>query len=430
MGKKKKSTCERGPVLSENERAELSFFMDRLRMQDPQGPSLENCLKSLKQALAHREALAAALLDALSREGGEVCFRAFCELQGIVRDKPLEKIVRQAAFRFRQKGFDVPRGSAPSPDASPVALIKAGSIKNECYMVANLNHHAFQYAAYVYSKHNAAYGMVVVFLGPLFRGEGLALLHESRRGFKDLLKYGSQKFESRIQEIPLGHVARVVNDLAAMGRIPPDCESDLKKVQKLLEPHHLDDPRPYFVQLWEQKVQGPLREVHEDELVPFLAEQLLVIPTGADMPRETALEVAKEELKEILGGMIEVPKFVQRERERDRIQAITGRLISQEFCRLLGRHWEEYALWLLLDEDFSMAEKVYGLAEQARAVTDPGASRLMARYVEILMFIRFGLLTQDLEEDLREFYEQDKGDEAYGGWKMSSGLYVPGELVK
>ncbi len=180
MGKKKKSTGERGPALSENERAELSFFMDRLRMQDPRGPSLENCLKSLKQALSRREVLAAALLEALSREGGEVCFRAFCELQGIVRDKRLEKIVRQAAFRFRQKGFDVPRGSAPTPEASTVSLIKAESVKNECLMAASPIHHAFQYAAYGLFKALARpTGWSLFSLGQPSSARGWLSLHES-----------------------------------------------------------------------------------------------------------------------------------------------------------------------------------------------------------------------------------------------------------
>lgn len=430
MGKKKKSTGERGPALSENERAELSFFMDRLRMQDPRGPSLENCLKSLKQALSRREVLAAALLEALSREGGEVCFRAFCELQGIVRDKRLEKIVRQAAFRFRQKGFDVPRGSAPTPEASTVALIKAESVKNECLMAASPIHHAFQYAAYVYSKHSAAYGMVVVFVGPAFQCEGLALLHESRRTFRDLVRKGAEKLESRVQEIPLGHLTRVVDEMAALGRIPPDHASDLKGVQKLLHEHCLDDPRPYFLQLWEQKGRGPLREIDEDALIRFLADHPSVIPTHADIPRTTALQAAVKELEGIRGGILEVPEHIQRERERDRVRDITGRLMSREICRLLGRHWEEYALWLLLDENFSMAETVYRLAEHVSAVTEPGTSRLMARYVELLLLLRFEFLAADLEDQLEEFVKDEIDDEDSQGWKTSSGLYIPGGLIK
>ncbi|WP_448381981.1 hypothetical protein [Desulfosoma sp.] len=431
MGKKRKSMGERGLTLSENERAELSFFMDRLRMQDPQGASLENCLKSLKQALSHREELAAALLEALSREGGEVCFRAFCELRGIVRDKRLEKIVRQAAFRFRQKGFPVPRESASIPDASPVALIKADAVKNECVMAAAPNHHAFQYAAYVYSRHNAAYATVLVIVGPAFQCEGLALLHESRRSFRDFVKSVAQKFESRLQDIPLGHVARVVEDLAAMGRIPPDHASDLKKVQKLLDQYRLEDPRPYFLQLWERKGLGPLRELDEDALIHFLAEQPLVMPRNAEMPRTTALQAAVKELESIRDGVLEVPEYIKRERERERVRDITGRLMSREFCRLLGRHWEEYALWRLLEEDFSTAEKLYRLAEHVSAVTEPGSSRVMVRYLELLMVILFQFATEDLLDQLRELIEPlIEDEEASEGWKTPSGLYVPGGLIK
>ncbi len=104
--------------------------------------------------------------------------------------------------------------------------------------------------------------------------------------------------------------------------------------------------------------------------------------------------------------------------------------MSREICRLLGRHWEEYALWLLLDENFSMAETVYRLAEHVSAVTEPGTSRLMARYVELLLLLRFEFLAADLEDQLEEFVKDEIDDEDSQGWKTSSGLYIPGGLIK
>ncbi len=431
MGKKGKNKNGVESVLSENERAELSFFMDRLRMQDPRGPSLENCLKSLKQALSHREVLAAALLEALSREGGEVCFRAFCELQGIVRDKRLGKIVRRAGFRFRQKGFEFQEDGAPGPDSSPVILIKGESIKNECRLAVNSVHHFFQYAAYVYSPHSDAYATVVVNVGPVFTCHQLALLDLSRRGFRDLCRSGADFLKSPVHEIPLGHLARVLDDLAALGRIAPGESTDLGKVRNLLAPHRLEDPRPFFLQLWERKGRGIVPEAHEEALVEFLtAEPKVMPPDDGGLPRLSLLEGAVKELEAVKHGILEVPERIKRERERERLMELTRHLMSAEFCRALGRHWEEYALGALLNDDFSTAERVYGLAEHTRAVTDPGASRLMARFVELLMVIHHKFLTSDFEEALRKLYGDEPAEGDSEGPRTPSGLILPGRLIE
>lgn len=430
MGKKRKSKSEMGPALSENERAELSFFMDRLRMQDPQGPSLDNCLRSLKQALSHRQVLATALLEALSREGGEVCFRAFCELQGIVRDKRLTRIVRQAAFRFRQKGFELPQDSASVPDGSPVALVKADSYKNECWLAAGPEIHVFQYGAYVYSKHNDAYGMIVLYLGPAFSCERLGLFFDSRRSFREFVRSGADQLESPIQEIPLGHLARVIEDLAALDRIPPGQASDLTRVRKILDPHRLEDPRPFFLQLWERKDRGSLPEYDEDELMHFLLDEPKVIPSGSPYPTPAAVEAAVKEMELVKNGILDVPEHIKRERERERLMDVTRRLLPPEFCRILARHWEECALWALLNDDFSKAGRLYQLAELTGAVTDPGSSRLMGLVVELWMLIRCAFSTRDLEGRLRDLMGEGLEDGDVGNARLPSGLYLPGGLVK
>lgn len=430
MGKKRKNKNGVKSVLSENERAELSFFMDRLRMQDPRGPSLENCLKSLKQALSHREALAAALLEALSREGGEVCFRAFCELQGVVRDKRFGKIVRQAGFRFRQKGFEFPQDTTPGPDSSPVVLIKGESIKNECRLAFSPVHHLFQYAAYVYSPHRDAYVTFVLNVGPVFTCHQLALLDLSRRGFRDLCRSGADFLKSPIHEIPLGHLARVLDDLAALGRIAPGESTDLGKVRNLLTPHRLEDPRPFFLQLWERKGRGAVPEAHEEALVEFLTAEPKVMPSDGGIPRLSLLEGAVKELEAVKHGILEVPEHIKRERERERLMELTRHLVPAEFCRALGRHWEEYALGALLNEDFSTAERVYGLAEHVSAVADPGASRLMARFLELLMFIHHEFLTSDFEEELRKLYGDKPAATDSEGSRTTSGLILPGRLIE
>lgn len=429
MSKKKKGKPEIQAGLSESEKQEVSFFMDRLRMQDPQGVSLENCLKSLKQALVQREALAAALLEALSLEGGPVCFRAFCELQGIVRDKRLAKIVRRAAYRFRQKGLSVPSESAPAAESSPVVLIRAEPIKNEAYLAVNPKEHIFQYGAYVHSKDEDGYATVVLYVGELFSCQGLAVFSESRKGFKDFLRSGAEWLESRMHEIPPGHIGGVLQALASLGRIPSQEMRDFGKARRLLEPYRLKDPQPLFLQLRDQKRLGPIREPSPADLCQFLTERAGLIPFDGVFTNTAALQAVFTELETIQSGVIKVPDYIKQERVKDVLASATRRFLPAELCRALSKHWEELALWGLLDhEDPTDAEMIFALAEHAGGVEDPGLSPVMTRIVELSILITYDFATSALEADLRRL-DRDQGNEPEAV-QTAAGLYVPRQWVE
>ncbi|MEJ5349782.1 MAG: hypothetical protein WHS46_13965 [Desulfosoma sp.] len=411
--------------ISENEKAELSFFMDRLRMQDPQGPSLENCLRSLKQSLLQREALAAALLEALSHEGGPVCFRAFCALQEIVQDKRLTRIVRQAAYRFRQKGFVVCEASAPVQDSSPVVLVKAQEMKNEAYLAASAKDHMFQYSAYVFSKSEDSPCVILMTLGAGFSCELLGIYSLSRREFKDKLRKIADFLESPIREVSLGHMARVHETLVSFNRIPAEYRTDVPMVRRLLEPYVLEDPRPYFLQMWDQKGLAPLREVDLPDLVDFITSNLEVVPYEGLFSDKSALERWVTGLKTIQDGVIRIPRYLAEERLDKSLGEATRELFPLEVCRGLAKDWEEVALWTLLNEDDPFrVEKVFALSEHAQDLKDSGSSPVMRRIVELAMAIFFNFFTPDLNADLRRLEKMEK--ELDEGLKRTpSGLYVP-----
>lgn len=424
MGKKKEKT-DKGLKLSENEKAELSFFMDRLRMQDPQGPSLENCLRSLKQALSQREALAAALLEALSLEGGPVCYRAFCELQGIVQDKRLVRIVRQAAYRFRQKGFAPPEALTSAEKSTPVVLIKAEEVKSEGYMVVGVKDGIFHYAAFVHAKDEGqTYGISLLLWGG-FVFQNVAVISISRKSFREWLREIAGDVESRIHEIPLGHLARVLEAVVELGRLPNKQKARMAKARRLLEPHALRDPRPFFMQLWEQKGLAPLRDIEIHDLMDFLTQNMLIIPYVTLFSDKLALEAAVNALRTMQSSVIEVPEHVKRERLLEALQSATRHLLPLTACRILAKHWEELALWWLLDRnDPSEAEKIFALAQHAQSVEDPGASAVMVRAVEMAFLSFHEFITEDLEADLRRLYEDDEAAEKKLE-RTPAGLYVP-----
>ncbi len=110
--------------LSAEEPQELGMILDRLSVQDPEGTSLDNYLKSLVKVLDGREKLVVALLEELGRKPSKVGFRTFEFLKDIVRDKKLTKIVRQVGYRFSQRGFSA--GPQGRPVDSVVLVQKEG----------------------------------------------------------------------------------------------------------------------------------------------------------------------------------------------------------------------------------------------------------------------------------------------------------------
>lgn len=430
MGKKKQ-TSDKGRKLSENEKAELSFFMDRLRVQDPQGSSLENCLKSLKQALTGREALAAALMDALSLEGGPVCFRAFCELQGLVQDKRLRKVVRRAAYRLRQKGFILP-DTLTTPEAStPVVLVKAEKVKNEGCMSFDEKGGLFYYGAFVHAADEGQTYGVVLLLGAGLAVHDFAVASMSRKNFKEFFRGAAEDSGSRVHEIPVGHLARVLKTLAELDRVPGETKPNVTKARRLLEPHALPDARPFFMQLWEQRGLSPLRDVETGDLVDFITQNLSVIPDYASLfPDRLALEAEVKALQTIENSVIEVPAHIQSERLLEALRSATRRLLPVKACSVLGKHLEEVALWWLLDgRDPFEAEKRFALAQHAQQVQDSGASPVMIRVVEIAMAVYHEFFTEDLLSDMQRFHEHKAAHEE-GLERRPAGLYVPRPVLE
>ncbi|MDY0039184.1 MAG: hypothetical protein RBS57_02655, partial [Desulforhabdus sp.] len=99
--------------LSSQENHELQMILDRLAVQDPHGESLQSYLQSLARTLLGRTGLVTALLDKLSRDPTPVGFLVFSTFQDMVKDKEFKRTIKQAAYRFSQKGYTKERGSSP-----------------------------------------------------------------------------------------------------------------------------------------------------------------------------------------------------------------------------------------------------------------------------------------------------------------------------
>lgn len=97
------------------------------------GASLQDCLQSMREALSGREKLVAALVDRLSKQPTEVGFRAFRCLERLVEDRKYRRIIKQAGYRFRQKGYV---WNQEEPEAGTVILIPREERKPIAHLIS------------------------------------------------------------------------------------------------------------------------------------------------------------------------------------------------------------------------------------------------------------------------------------------------------
>src|SRR5208337_3943248 len=113
------------------ESQELQMILDRLAVQDPGGESFEGYLHSLRNSLSSKPALAAVLIDTLSRNPSQTGFRTFEAFHETIETSPYKRNLKQAAYRFSQKGFKAAEsGSAPEK----VVLIQGEQRKTATHM--------------------------------------------------------------------------------------------------------------------------------------------------------------------------------------------------------------------------------------------------------------------------------------------------------
>jgi hypothetical protein len=106
---RKQNTVKKGKdhfSLTRGESQELQMILDRLAVQDPEGESFEGYLHSLRNSLSGRPLLGAVLIDSLSRNPSQTGFRTFQALHEAIDASPYKRNLRQAAYRFSQKGFN------------------------------------------------------------------------------------------------------------------------------------------------------------------------------------------------------------------------------------------------------------------------------------------------------------------------------------
>jgi len=144
----KKKDQNKALLLDAGDMQELDLVMDRLRVQCPGGDSLEHCLRSFRAALADRPLLVAALLERLSKEATPVTHQAYLALKDLVLGTPYERLLRQADYRFRQRGLEPPTGPGAGSRPRPLVLVPGGNQTARAAMIVGA-HQEWSVAALV-----------------------------------------------------------------------------------------------------------------------------------------------------------------------------------------------------------------------------------------------------------------------------------------
>ncbi|SMC20689.1 hypothetical protein SAMN02746041_00989 [Desulfacinum hydrothermale DSM 13146] len=401
--------------LTENERREVELMIDRLRLQDPNGQSLDHCLKTLKEVLESRQKLATALLDYLSRQENGVCFRAFCELRSVVTEKKLVKVVRKAEYRLRQKGFRLPDEARHEPDPStPVTLIRQETRKKECHLVTPAEGGIWQYSAYLPIKGEPNFLMVVLTVTSPFKAEMFHASFQPRKKYRELLRGSVEHMDAHAHAVPLAHMAQVFFELDRLNRLQTLKRDQILLARQALSPHRSGETGFRCQVFWRDELPS-----HNGGDVDSLVESALR-DLGSTVPiflESEIPEMAAAELETVQSSVLVVPDHVKAAQEGEVVAKAARAFFDSQLLEILANHYLETSLSRYLADDHRGAGLFLALAEHVASLKDPGESpvtvRLMAEALRALYDVSFG--PEDELPDVDDETESDRG-----------GLILPG----
>ncbi len=399
--KKGKSDIE----LSVEESHELGMILDRLSVQNPEGESLNSYLESLGKTLRNRENLAAALIERLSRNPSEVGYRTFMWFRDLPADPRARRIVKQAGYRFSQKGF---ADEADSVQTEKVVLIQKEERTPSAHMLP-VPGAFFLLSALVYEPGSPAPTAVSVFAEDRFRMLNAKATESSQRLYRDYLRNIAAHAEKKPCRIPLWHAARVFFDM--LGFHGGEATSpEVSIARRIFDDFHDPGRKPYAYELMPGLDQPPesLRAMDPTELLHAVDSPWLYFSRDELLPW-------RQKIQELESPLLVVPREIQRERVKDELVRAADELCSGRTRLMFQRFFEEYAVYFKLSGKDELAADALAVADHLRGTADAGENPAVLRLV-ILSMHRYW------PEDFEGQQEDGEGDLR----RSESGLILPG----
>jgi len=396
---KKSGRCPGAEDLSE-----LGMIRDRLLAQDPEGESLDSFLGSLRKTLGERPDLAAGLVESLSRNPSTVGFRTFGVLRDLFKDKAYRRVVKQAAYRFSQKGFV---GDAEPSPVQTVVLIPKEVKKGVAHFL--ICDSAFWFVtALLPDEQYVAPTLLSAFVGE----EGFNRIHVtasegSNRFYREFLQHAESEFAARPCEVPVWHAANLFFEMLDISK-SAERSKELEIAKRLLKPYQ-DTARPSLAFELLPELQQPLERMSEADVGELLRNLSLLWYL---VPRKE-VEPYWEKIQQLENPVLVIPKEIQQERTMEMLKRAAGELFVGERRRRYQRFFEEEALWFKLSGQEDLARWSWIVAHQLKSEMDAGE-----------MFVAFQLVLVSMKAHWPREFETTGGGEADAEKRTESGLIM------
>lgn len=375
MGKKAEFKKKRGePELTAEESMELQMILDRLSVQVPNGESFQVYLESLGKLLDKRERLVAALLSQLSKKPSPVGFRTYQALEGLVSDRSLRKILRQAAYRFSQKGFSLMEEEEAQ---ERVILVQKEQKKAASHLVLGSGT-LWLLTALVPDEAGGWPAGVLAFFEEGFHRLVVRVTETSNRAYRELVgKFSEAAPRGRPCEIPIWHAARLFFEMVDFSE-DPNPPPDMEEARRLLAPY-FEPGRPPFV----YEVMPPvdeeksgLRDVNVDDLLDAMDVSWLIFPREDLIPFHRRME-------DLVHSILVVSDQIREEQYQAIITDAVDSLCTGKRRLLFRRFFEEQALWLKTQGNERLAKEAMltalNLTSDARFSANPVVRHVMVQ---------------------------------------------------
>jgi hypothetical protein len=322
--------------LTGGESQELQMILDRLAVQDPEGESFEVYLHSLRNSLSTRPVLAAVLIDRLSRNPSQTGFRTFQAFHETIEASPYKRNLKQAAYRFSQKGFK----AAESTSAPEKVVLIQGEHRKASAHLFMVQGTMWIVSASIPEALYGGYVLITAFLEDDFATFNVRVAEtRTQKLYRDYLQeLSAHAIDHRANEIPPWHAARLFFEMFDLWTAK-ESYAQLERARDLLKRYHEPDRRPYVYDLMPE-VEYPERHFSEFEIGKLLE--------GMDLSwlrfDKEQLSPYHEKIKALNSPLLVVPREVQAERGMDVLHDAAESLCVGAKRLIYERFFEEQAM--------------------------------------------------------------------------------------
>ncbi len=390
------------PSLPPDEAAELQIILDRLSVQSPEGESFSSWLQSLKRSLEGRERLVAVLLESLSRQPTEAGFRAFAELKDLVSGKSCVKTVKQAGYRFSQKGYSP---EMEGGEAEPVVLVAPEARMSQAHMAVGPMGYLFLTALISPSPTSDPVCVSAYFERRLTQ---LSVKSSSTttRLYRDLIQRMNGLFRFPLCEIPVWHAALLLREMGQWAgglAVTADARQASQHLGSYEEPG-----RPAYVHELMEAIENPEAEMRDLDLEPLLE----VIPLSYLILGREELSPLAQRLRELESSVLVIPHEMKMDRMDALVDSAIEELCSGERRERVRRIFEELALWLRLSRQGDLARDAWVVAQHLESSASWWKNRMLGQLVYMSLTQHwpddFGP-REAPEESSRPYHETESG---------------------